>query len=164
MGRNGQPDRAGDVTLRGRVLYGADALVCHWVARRIPGFNISEGARALGVVRGSELVAGVVFERWNGVHAEVSIAADPGTAWADRKTLFRLFEYPFMQLDCLALTVVVPQTNLPSLNLATKLGFMPEAIIAFAAHDGSALLVLKMFREQCRWIQHGQGKQRAATS
>ena len=164
MGGIGELESPRHLTLRGRVLYGADPLVCRWVSRRIPGFQISPQARALGVVRGTSLIAGVVFERWNGVHAEVSIAADPGSHWADRETLFRLFEYPFLQLDCQALTVVVPQTNMASLSLATKLGFVPEAIIAFAAHDGSPLIVLKMFRDQCRWIQNGQGKQRAAAA
>ena len=163
MGGTGEPASGRPVT-SGRVLYGADDLVAQWVARHIPGFQASPGAKALGVFDGKRIVAGVVFERWNGVHAEVSIAAEPGSRWADRSTLFRLFDYPFRQLDCQALTVVVPQSNLPSLNLATKLGFRPEAIIAFAAHDGGPLIVLKMFREQCRWINDGQGKQRAAAA
>jgi len=43
-------------------------------------------------------------------------------------------------------------TNLASLNLATKLGFEIEAMVKFAAHDGSPLVVLKLFRDACRWI------------
>lgn len=163
MGGIGEP-QSGRPVKSGRVLYGADGLVTQWVARHIPGFQASLDAKALGVFDGKRIVAGVVFERWNGVHAEVSIAAEPGSRWADRGTLFRLFDYPFRQIDCLALTVVVPQSNLSSLNLATKLGFKPEAIIAFAAHDGGPLIVLKMFRDQCRWINDGQGWQSASTA
>ncbi|MCA0204293.1 MAG: GNAT family N-acetyltransferase [Proteobacteria bacterium] len=146
------------------VLYGADHLVSRWVAKRIPGMSISDGAKALGVVRGTGLVAGVMYERFNGVHCEVSIAAEPGSGWASRSALFKLFAFPFIQLGCHAISVTVPGSNLPSLNLATKLGFKGEAIVAFAAHDGGPLLVLKMFRDECRWISDGQGQQRTGSA
>jgi RimJ/RimL family protein N-acetyltransferase len=150
--------------LVGNVLFGFDDEVSQWVAERIPGFVPSISARALGVVSGTELVAGIVYERWNGIHVEASIAIDdPG--WAKKNTLFRIFHYPFNQLGCEAISVLVPTSNLKSLNLASKLGFEPEAIVKFAAHDGSDLLVLKMFKENCRWIgNHGQGKQQARST
>lgn len=161
MGGIGEPESAGGVKIIGRVLYRADDLVLRWIAKRIPAYQVTAGARALGVIEGNKLVAAVAYERWNGVHCEVSIAAVPGSRWADRETLRQLFSYPFTSMDCEAISVLVAQSNLPSLNLATKLGFIPEAIIAFAAHDGTPLIVLKMFRDQCRWIENGQGKQRA---
>lgn len=145
--------------LVGNVLFGFDQEVSQWVAQRITGFSPSISAKALGVVAGGELVAGVVFERWNGVHVEASIAADH-QSWASRSTLFRLFHYPFNQLGCKAISVLVPSSNAQSLNLATKLGFEPEAIVKFAAHDGSSMVVLKMFKENCKWIaDHGKKQQ-----
>lgn len=150
--------------LVGNVLFGFDAEVAQWVAQRIPNFSPSMDATALGVVADGELVAGVVFERWNGVHVEASIAADNPT-WANRATLFRLFHYPFEQLGCEAISVLVPSSNPQSLNLATKLGFEPEAIVKFAAHDGSSLVVLKMFKDNCMWIgDHGKRKQGTGTA
>lgn len=144
--------------LVGNVLFGFDAEVAQWVAQRITNFTPCSDATALGVVSNGNLVAGVVFERWNGVHVEASIAADSQT-WANRSTLFRLFHYPFEQLGCEAISVLVPSSNPQSLNLATKLGFEPEAIVKFAAHDGSSLVVLKMFKDNCRWIgSHGKRK------
>jgi len=136
-----------------------DDLVTRWVAKRIPQFHISPGARAIGITKGNDLVAGVVYERWNGVHVEASIAAVPATGWASRSAMFALFYYPFITLDCQAISVLVPSSNLASLNLATKMGFQGEAIVRFAAQDGSDLIVLKQFREQCRWLRYGQGKQ-----
>lgn len=153
MGGAGQPEGGCSITRVGDVIFGADRQVAGWVASRIPDFEASASARALGVIKGSHLVAGVVFERWNGVHIEAAIAAEPRASWADRKTLRSLFHYPFVTLDCLAISVSVPVSNLLSLNLATKLGFEPEALIKYAAHDGSALVVLKMLRENCRWIK-----------
>lgn len=158
MGGDRESSGQSDLKLIGRVLYRADSLVLRWMAKRIPGYQISPSARALGVVQGKRLIAAVSYERWNGVHCEVSIAAEAGSRWADRDTLRQLFRYPFSALNCEAISVLVAQSNLPSLNLATKLGFVPEAIIAFAAHDGTPLVVLKMFRDQCGWIENGQVK------
>lgn len=147
-------------TLIGNVLFGFDADVSAWVAQRIPGFTPTKDARALGVVRDERLIAGVVYERWNGVHVEASIAVDhPG--WATKDTMFRIFSYPFNQLGCVAISVIVPSSNIQSLNLATKMGFEPEALVKYAAHDGSSLVIMKMFKENCRWI--GNGKRRRST-
>lgn len=162
MGRDGQFEGLGAVTLVDDVLYGADRQVAGWVSDRIPGFEASDCARAIGVLKRGAMAAGVVYERWNGVHIEAAIAADHALPWANRTTLRAIFAYPFITLGCEAISVSVPSSNLASMNLATKLGFAPEAIIRFAAHDQSSLVVLKMFRETCKWIgDDGQkGRQR----
>lgn len=145
--------------IRDGVLFGCDQHVAEWVRRKIPGYAPEARARALGVVRGEDLVAGVVYERFNGVHLEASIAATH-PRWASRKALAHLFGYPFRQLGCEAISVLVPSSNLQSLNLATKLGFVPEALIKFAAPDGSALIVLKQFRDSCAWIRGNDEQER----
>lgn len=160
MGGNHQREGMAGLICQGHVLYGADEAVIQWVGDQIPGYTPFAGATALGVIKGGRLVAGVVYERCNGFHVEASIAARPGTSWADRSTLFKLFDYPFRQLDCEAITVTVPGSNLESLNLALKLGFEPQAHVLFAAHDGSPLIVLQQFRNTCRWVnRHGQRQQ-----
>lgn len=157
MVRTHQPESRRRIARLGAVVFGADAEVAQWVGRSIPGYIASPDAKALGVVKGGQLVAGVVFERWNGVHVEASIVARPRSRWADRRTLFALFHYPFVTLGCRAISVTVPGSNLLSLNLSTKLGFEPKAIIPFAAHDGGPLIVLQQYRETCRWIgDHGE--------
>lgn len=166
MGGAGQPEGGRAVIRRGSVIYGADKQVGNWVASKIPGYRLGDGAKALGVIVGQQLAAGVVYENFNGIHIEAAIAAEPGTSWATRDTVRQIFDYPFTQLGCQAISVSVPSSNLASLNLATKLGFEPEAIIKFAAHDQSHLLVLKALKETCKWIgDHGQkGRQRTDAS
>lgn len=160
MGGNHQLESGHRLTRLGAVVYGKDAGIARWVGMSIPGYMPSFGAKALGVIKGGELVAGVVYERCNGFHCEVSISAREGSGWADRRTLFALFHYPFVQLGCLALTVTVPLSNLKSLNLATKLGFARIALIPHAAHDGTPLVVLQMTRDTCIWIgNHGKRQQ-----
>lgn len=159
MGRDHGPDGRTRIVKLGSVIYGADAEIAAWVGRQIPGYVHSPGAQALGVIKAGKVVAGVVYERCNGAHLEASIAALSGRRWADRSTLFHLFAYPFLQLGVQAVTVLVAQTNLASLNLATKLGFSPIAIVPFAAQDQSPLIILQMTRNQCRWLKNGQGQQ-----
>ena len=153
MGGVGQYEGGDTITQVGNVVFGKDAEVSAWVQDRIEGYVVSGGYRAVGVVNRGNLVAGVVFENWNGIHIEAAIAAASGAGWASRKTLRTLFAYPFNYLNCKAISVSVASTNILSLNLAAKLGFEPEAIIRFAAHDGSSLVVLKMLKEKCQWIK-----------
>jgi RimJ/RimL family protein N-acetyltransferase len=157
MGPDRFDGRRRSVTFVGDVLFGADEAVAGWVAKRIPGFAASPATRALGIIKGGRIVGGVTFDNWNGVHIEAAIAARRGVPWLDRQTLHSIFYYPFVTLGCMAISVSIPSTNIASLTLATKLGFEPEAMIKFAAHDGSTLVILKMYRDRCRWIQkHGQ--------
>ena len=160
MGRDRQREGGGRVIIKGSVLYGADEEVARWVGDQIPGYVPWEGATALGVLKGGRLVAGVVYERCTSFNVEASIAAVPHAAWADRSTLFKLFDYPFRQLGVEAITVTVPGSNLASLNLALKLGFEAQAYVPFAAPDGSPLIVLQQYRNTCRWVNRdGQRQQ-----
>jgi len=144
--------------LVGNVLYGFDAEVIDFVAGKIPGFVKTPGATALGIVRNKKLVAGIVYERCNGVNVEVSIAIDD-RRWATRDTMHQIFNYPFGQLGCHCITVLVASTNPVSMNLAAKMGFEVEAIIKFAASDGSHVLVMKAFSDKCKWVKN-HGKRR----
>lgn len=148
----------------GDVVFGADKEVAEWVSRRVPGYTATPDARALGIIRSNKLVAGVTYENFNGVNVECAIASVPGSNWATRRTLHAIFDFPFNQLGCRAITILVASTNLISLNLVTKMGFIPEAFVGFAAHDGSSLVVLKMFRENCKWINRDGQEQRQRTS
>jgi hypothetical protein len=159
MGGNHGPDSSPRFLKRGAVIYGADQEIARWVGRQIPNYTVTPDAKSLGVVKGGRIVAGVTYERCNGFHVEASIAAVSGSAWADRRTLFDLFAYPFLQLGVEVVTVLVAMSNLESLNLATKLGFDPVAHLPFVAWDGSPLVILQMKRDQCRWLDYGQRKQ-----
>ena len=156
MGRDNRDVGSGRIVRVGALIYGADGEITDWVAGKIPGYVSSPGAKAIGVIRSGKIVAGVTYERFNGSNIEAAIAALPGTRWADRTVLHGLFSYPFEQLGVEAVTLLVALDNLESLNLATKLGFSHVALIPFAAPKGVPLVVLQMYREQCRWLRHEQ--------
>ena len=146
------------IEIKDGVIFGADRQFADWAGERIDGYTPSQSVRALGVLVDGSVGAAVTYENYNGVHMECCIAGEPGVVWATRRVLYQLFRYPFIQLGCVAITVSVPASNLPSLNLATKLGFEPECVVKHAAHDGGHLVVLKMYRERCKWITDGKEK------
>ena len=50
----------------------------------LPGLALSEGMRAIGLLRGGRLVAGVIFEGYNGCNVWMHVAAEPGARWLNR--------------------------------------------------------------------------------
>lgn len=142
--------------VHGSVLYGADDVIKRWVTERSPGFAVPQDCTTMGIIKRKRLVAAVLFERYNGAGVEANIVALPGSRWADRRTLFALGHYVFLQLRCEVVTVSVAASNLASLNLTMKLGFKPVAFVKFAAHDGGALVILQLSRNDAgRWLDHG---------
>lgn len=84
------------------LLYGQSQMVADWVAARIPGcergFNKCQG---VGVLRGTELIAGVVFHNWSPESGTIEVsAAATSPKWATRKNLTELFAYPFEGIGC----------------------------------------------------------------
>ncbi|MEM8791023.1 MAG: GNAT family protein [Pseudomonadota bacterium] len=140
----------------GNVLFGADKLVSDWVAERLEYDEFHQNARALGVIREGNIVAGVVYYDFNQSNIFGAIAAVEGSRWADRGTLFRIFEYPFDQLRVNRITCVIAESNTKSMKLCTQMGFRFEARHEGAAHDGGAMISMRMFRDDCRWISNGK--------
>lgn len=85
--------------------YGHDAVICAFVAGLIPAvrpYGFPPTAKAIGVVEGTDLIAGLVYHNYDpgaGI-IEISGAALPGRAWLSRETIKRMYQYPFLELGC----------------------------------------------------------------
>lgn len=85
--------------------YGYDQAVAAFVANLIPTVRergFAPTARAIGIVDGTELIAGLVYHNWDpdaGV-IEISGAALPGRHWLTRETIKRMYQYPFLDCGC----------------------------------------------------------------
>ncbi len=163
MDGTGDIESSGGLARVGDVLFGADEIVGRWIEERLEAYQYMKGTPALAIVKNSKPVAAVAYDRFNGVHVEATIVSED-KAWYNRSNMHAIFYYPFVTLGCEAISVCVPASNLSSLNLALRMGFKPEAYVTFAAHDGSALVVLKMFRENCTWIERNGKKQTAGAA
>lgn len=151
-----------------QVIFGDAAIsqsICTWVSERAGGSWVQGQATAIGLMEDGELIAGVVFDSWNGASCCMHVAAAPGKAWMTPSYLKVCFAYPFNQLGVNKILGLVGSKNEAALQFDLHLGFVPEATLE-GAHPDGALIVLSMTRAQCRWLpenRHGKTFSTAAT-
>ena len=133
-------------------VYGQDAKVIARVGKRIDEEDFGL-AKALGVEENGQLIAGVVFNLYNGPSICMHVAAVPGKAWLTKDFLYRCFAYPFIQLKCNRVTGLVRVDNLQAQNFDEKLGFVREGVLRKAATDGTDMIIYGMLKEECRWLE-----------
>lgn len=148
--------------MRGDLCLDFDRVLCF--VREHMRMPVSEGMRAIGLERDGALVAGVLFEGFNGQNIWMHVAAEPGGRWMSRRFLGACFRYPFVGLGARRASIHVAEGNAASHRLGLHLGFTEEARLKGAAHDGGDLLLMVMWRDQCRFLgeRYGQGIQRAS--
>ena len=134
--------------------------VAGWVADRIDNVDGPEDfgpCQAIGFLKNREPVAGVVYYKQHRLSDNASdifaaIAAEPQSGWANRSVLNLMFAYPFLQLDCARITVVVAEGNERSAKLAKKLGFRREGVLRRGWNGKTNALVFGMLKSECKWI------------
>ena len=125
--------------------------VFHYVNSKMP-FHLSEGLKGLGLEKDGELVAGVLYEGYNGHNVWMHVAAEDDGHWLNRAFLRACFEYPFVQLGLKRVSGLVAASNVQARRFDEHLGFQVEGVLKGAAHDGSDAIAYVMWRDQCRFI------------
>jgi len=131
--------------------------VVEWVAKRTNEYGSFGAAQGIGWRKGMEIVAGVVYNDFNGVNCCMHVAAVPGARWMRREYLWTCFDYPFNQMKVQRVTGLVGEGNLAARRFDEHLGFTLETTLS-RAHPTGDLLVYRMFREDCKWIKLGLEK------
>lgn len=125
-----------------------------WTAKKLfSNFNAA-ASRAIGLEREGRIVAGVIYEGWNGRSVVCHIAIEGLMTPA---YLAAIFHYPFLHLGADKIIAPVAEGNRESIRLVEKLGFRKEAQLLDAHPDGS-LLLYTMSAKDCRFIgaRYGQ--------
>ena len=126
-------------------------LVGNWVLEQ-QGAKWNPGrGQAIGLFEDERIIAGVVFDSWNGASMCIHVAAVPGARWRTRQYLNVVFYYAFEQMGCKKLLGLVGSGNKVAQRFDEHLGFVLEATLE-AAHPDGNLLVYSMTKEQCRWL------------
>lgn len=117
---------------------------------------------AIGLERDGEMIAGVVYENWNGASFVCHIVVEGLMTPA---YLAVIFHYPFVHCEAKKIFAPVPESNKSSIRFVEKLGFRLEHRLLDAHPDG-ALLLYGMTPQQCRFLgeQYGQKITVAAAS
>lgn len=116
-----------------KLVFGQDAAVAEWVARRIPHVGSADALgplAAIGVARGDELIAGIVYHNYLAPYAvgEMTFAA-ASPRWATRGVIRALLHVPFAQYGWRRLSAVTRHDNEPARRLLRGLGFKQEGTV-----------------------------------
>jgi hypothetical protein len=120
-----------------------------WVTQRAGGQWTPGRGQAIGWESSGELKAGVLVEDWNGASCSMHVAGEGN--WADPEYLEFIFRYVFNQLKCNCVFGVVSAKNEKALKLVRHLGF-EEVIRLEEAHPDGDLVLLRMWKEDCKWV------------
>lgn len=112
-----------------------------------------ENMKGVGLERDGELVAGVLYEGFNGRNVWMHVAATPGARWMTRDYLHFAFEYPFDQMGVEMVRGYVNAGNLAAVKFDEHLGFQKEAVLKGAASDGNDVFIYVMRRDGCKYLR-----------
>jgi hypothetical protein len=112
------------------------------------------GSTCIGLARDGELVAGTMYDYFNGASIFANIVI---TGPITRRWLWYIFYYPFVQLEAKVLLGLVAQDNLKSQHLCERLGFTLQTFIPDADPSGF-LLLYALPRTHCRFLRSPYGK------
>ena len=135
-------------------------IVGPWVARKVFGTFHPETSEAIGLERSGEMVAGVIYENWNGASLVVHIAVQGLMTPA---YLTAIYHYPFVVVGVNKLIAPIGEGNAESIRFVSKLGFKQEGRIP-GAHPDGALLLYTQSKEECRFLgeRHGQVRRKSS--
>ena len=134
----------------GQLIYDMDRIAPF--VQRATGVALTQGATGLGWVKHGRLVAGAIYEGYNGANIWVHLAGDEGGQWLARPFLRAGFAYPFLVCRVQRLWGQVDESNACARRFDEHIGFREVARLKGAAHDGGDVLIYCMAREECRYI------------
>lgn len=104
--------------------------------QRIMYMPISQDMTGIGLKKDGEMVAGVLYEGYNGRNVWMHCAAVPTKRWMTKQYLQACFNYPFNVLKVDRVSAHVEEKNLAAHKLDLHIGFKPECRIKGADSDG----------------------------
>lgn len=132
-----------------RIVIGQPVVV--WVAQRVGDRDNFGTAVGFGIEDNGELIAGVVFNEYNGVNYNMHVASDGSKRWLSKKLLWMVFDYAFNQAKVKRITGLVGEGNIQARRFDEHVGFRLEATLK-SAHPSGDLLVYAMFSDDCKWL------------
>lgn len=94
------------------------------------------------------MVGGVVFTQHSHPNIVMACVLE---APLTRMFLRAMFFYPFLQLKCERITLLIDDNNLKSLRLVEHVGFEREGCMR-RARPGGDVFVYGLLKENCKWV------------
>ena len=126
----------------------SDELVGHWVAEKLGSGYFAARSNAIGLVKDDRLIAGVIYENWNGRSIMCHIAVEGRLT---RRYFGAIFDYAFNVCNVEKVIVPVESHNLRSVKLIENMGFTEEGRIKDCQPEGDTILYT-MTKGDCRFL------------
>ena len=128
--------------------------VGYWVADKLGMGFFVERATALGLLKGGQIVAGVIYENWNGrsimAHMAVTHRLTPAYVAA-------IFDYAFNVCGVEKVICPVEVGNIKSTKLVKNMGFAEEARLR-DCHPNGDIVLFTLKKMDCRFLEGRYGK------
>jgi len=125
--------------------------IAEFVKKTIGETQPYENYSAIGLVKNDLLVAGAIYNHYNGSDININFAAEPGARWMTREFLYACFDYPFNQLTCRRASVLVPKKNKTARKFTVHLGFEYEGNMRKALPNDD-MIIYGLLKENCKWL------------
>jgi RimJ/RimL family protein N-acetyltransferase len=148
------------------LFFNEDETVAAWVAERIPhGCSFRKGEfKAIGVGEDDgEPVAGVVYHNFIPQHRHIEITmAAVSPRWAQRGVIRGLLHYPFEQLGCERITLLVPHDSKRTLKFVRGIGFVHEGTARRGFGDKHACILGMLRKDYLKLLSRMQTEMKKA--
>ena len=118
-------------------------------------FEYPQETACIGQEKDGKLIAVLGYNNLTPNSCQIHVASTD-VYWLNKDLLFAIFDYPFNKLGVKVILAPIYKGNNKSLNLCRKLGFEQVADIPYGHPEGD-LIVVAMKRNQCKWLQQGEG-------
>lgn len=126
----------------------------NWLSE-VGKFEYPPETACIGQEKDGNLIAVLGYNNLTPNSCQIHVASTD-VYWLNKDLLFAIFDYPFNKLGVKVILAPIYKGNVKSLNLCRKLGFEQVADIPYGHPEGD-LIVVAMKRNQCKWLQQGEG-------
>jgi RimJ/RimL family protein N-acetyltransferase len=127
--------------------------VGHWVTSKAGGVFGPATSTAIGLEKDGEVIAGVIYENWNGRSIVAHMAV---TGRLTREFIGAIFRYAFVKCGVDKVILPISSANTKSNKFAKHLGFTEEARLKDAAADGDVILYT-LKKGDCKYLGEQYG-------
>lgn len=135
---------------RSRIVFGETLRVAKWCESRIEHFSgWGSNPEAIGYEVDGVLKGGAVYTNYTPANVFGSIVLE---APITKRFLYTMFWVPFVQWKCRHLSAAVEESNVKSINLCQRWGFLVEGRLRESAINGEDVIIMGMLKTECRWL------------
>lgn len=127
--------------------------VGYWVAGKMRGSFGKDTSTAIGLEKEGVIVAGVIYENWNGKSLMVHLAIEGRVT---RAFLGAIFRYGFVTCGIEKAIAPIESNNAKIIKFVENAGFLREATIKDAAPGGD-ILIYTLKKSDCRFLGEKYG-------